>query len=241
MKNMKKRIAAVALALVMVVAFSATAFAEGPQGGPNQGTEMGSAPQGGMRMNGQPKDNFNQNGQQPPEKPEGEDDMTPPDDGKAPMDDKAGRPGGMDPMNQILTAVSELEDDSVRENLEALLQAQLEAIEAERTAADEEARAAAAEAVAAAQDALNAALAEAGIEVNMDAPMDGQEPPEKPEGDEDRTPPADGQRPPEKPEGEDDMTPPEAPAENETRSADDQGMFRLFRQFLEWLKGSSED
>ena len=72
---------------------------------------------------------------------------------------------------------------------------------------------------------------------------DGQEPPEKPEGNE---PPADGDRPPmkgeeppAKPEGEEDQTPPEKPEDNaQDLLQDRQDMFRLFQQFLEWLKGN---
>ena len=73
---------------------------------------------------------------------------------------------------------------------------------------------------------------------DQNGPMNGQQPPEKPEGDEDRTPPADGQQPPEKPEDDEDRTPPEKP-EEESLSKDDQSMFRLFQQFLEWLKSNN--
>ena len=77
----------------------------------------------------------------------------------------------------------------------------------------------------------------------------GQQPPEKPEGEE---PPADGQTPPEKPEdGEgqslpsNSQQPPEKPeggaqAAGQQLSEDDQDLFQLFRQFLEWLKGNNE-
>ena len=76
-----------------------------------------------------------------------------------------------------------------------------------------------------------------------------QQPPEKPEGEE---PPADGQQPPEKPEGEEGQSlpsnsqqPPEVPegaaqAAGQQLSEDDQDLFQLFRQFLEWLKGNNE-
>jgi hypothetical protein len=66
-----------------------------------------------------------------------------------------------------------------------------------------------------------------------ESPADGQEPPEKPEGEEDRTPPSNGQQPPEKPDGE-------APSDGQQLSEDDQNLFQLFRQFLEWLKGNNE-
>ncbi len=172
-KTMKTRITAVVMTLIMAVAFSATAFADGPQGGRQMGGNgpMNGGPQGGMQMpqgrfdQGAPQGGFGRdqqmsvcpqmggfdqngpmNGQQPPEKPEDDEDRTP--------------------------------------------------------------------------------------------PADGQQPPEKPEGDEDRTPPADGQQPPVKPEGDEDRTPPEKP-EEESLSKDDQSMFRLFQQFLEWLKSNN--
>ena len=77
----------------------------------------------------------------------------------------------------------------------------------------------------------------------------GQLPPEKPEGEE---PPVDGQQPPEKPEGGEGQSlpsnsqqPPEAPeggtqAAGQQLSENDQDLFQLFRQFLEWLKGYNE-
>ena len=274
-KTMKTRIAAAAMALVMVVALSATVFADGPQGGPQMGgmqQQMNGGPQGGMRMpqggfdqgspsqgnfgqdqqgaaqmggmqqqmnvgphggmqmpqggfdQGSPSQGnfgqdqqmggFNQNGpmngQQPPEKPEGDEDRTPADGQNGPMG-----PGGMDPMNQIISAVNELENEDAKANIESLMKAHLDAMEAERNAEDDDACAEAAEAVAAAQEALDEALAAAGIEVSMD------------------------QQPPEKPDGED-MTPPEKPKE-ESLPKDNQGMFRLFQQFLEWLKGNNAE
>ena len=279
-KTMKTRIAAAAMALVMVVALSATVFADGPQGGPQMGgmqQQMNGGPQGGMRMpqggfdQGSPSQGnfgqdqqmggFNQNGpmngQQPPEKPDGED-MTPPDgqqppekpegyEDRTPADGQNGPmgPGGMDPMNQIISAVNELENEDAKANIESLMKAHLDAMEAERNAEDDDARALAAEAVAAAQEALDEALAAAGIEVSMDQQPpekpDGEDmtPPEKPEGGEDRTPPADGQQPPENLDGEH-LTPPEKPKE-ESLPKDNQGMFRLFQQFLEWLKGNNAE
>lgn len=276
-KTLKTRIAAAAMALIMVVALSATAFADGPQGGPQMGgmqQQMNGGPQGGMQMpqggfdQGAPQGNFGQdqqmsggpqmggfnqngpmNGQQPPEKPDGED-MTPPDgqqppeklegdeDRTPPADGQNGPmgPGGMDPMNQIISAVNELENEDAKANIESLMKAHLDAMEAERNAEDDNARAEAAEAVAAAQEALNEALAAAGIEVSMDQQPpekpDGEDmtPPEKPEGE---APPANDQQPPEKPDSED-MTPPEI---NEDKA----DMFNLFQQFLEWLKGNSAE
>jgi hypothetical protein len=77
----------------------------------------------------------------------------------------------------------------------------------------------------------------------------GQQPPEKPEGEE---PPVDGQQPPEKPEAEEGQSlpsnsqqPPEKPegaaqTAGQQLSEDDQDLFQLFRQFLEWLKGNKE-
>ena len=270
-KTMKTRIAAAAMALVMVVALSATVFADGPQGGPQMGgmqQQMNGGPHGGMRMpqggfdQGSPSQGnfgqdqqmggFNQdgpmNGQQPPEKPDGED-MTPPDgqqppekpegdEDRTPADGQNGPmgPGGMDPMNQIISAVNELENEDAKANIESLMKAHLVAMEAERNAEDDDARSEAAEAVAAAQEALDEALAAAGIEVSMDQQSpekpDGEDmtPPEKPEGE---APPANGQQPPEKPDSED-MTPPEI---NEDKA----DMFNLFQQFLEWLKGNNAE
>lgn len=265
-KAMKTRIAAMALALVMIAALSATAFADGPQGGPQQGgfqqdrqmggpqqggfqqdRQMGDPQQGGFRQDRQMSDpqqgGFGQN-RQIPEMPEDAEDRTLPSDeenrqsrpmngqqppeGNKPMD-----PGGMDPMNQILSAVNELEDEDVRANIEALMQTHLDAMEAERNAEDDDARAEAAEAVAAAQDALNKALSAAGIDIGMEAP-DGQQPPEKPEGGQS---PAASRQPSDKPGENEDMTPPEKPeGENPSPPQDEQGMFRLFEQFLEWLK-----
>ena len=188
---------------------------------------------------GDPQGGFGQNdGQQPPEKPEGDEDRTPPADGEngfgqnGPM----GR-GGDDPMNRIISAVNELEDESVKSDLEALMQAHLEAMEAKRNAEGDDARGEAAEAVAAAREALNQALTDAGIE-GMGVPAEDQEPPEKPDGEEDRTPPADGrqnqggQQLPEKPEGD-------ASATAQNLPEDEQGMLRLFQQFLEWLRGNT--
>lgn len=292
-KTLKTRIAATAMALIMVVALSATAFADGPQGGPQMGgmqQQMNGGPQGGMQMpqggfdQGAPQGSFGQdqqgapqmggmqgspsqgnfgqdqqmggfnqngpmNGQQPPEKPDGED-ITPPDglqppeklegdeDRTPPADGQNGPmgPGGMDPMNQIISAVHELENEDAKANIESLMKAHLDAMEAERNAEDDDARAEAAEAVAAAQEALDEALAAAGIEVSMDQQPpekpDGEDmtPPEKPEGE---APPANGQQPPEKPDSED-MTPPEI---NEDKA----DMFNLFQQFLEWLKGNNAE
>ncbi len=227
-KTLKTRIAAGIMTLIMGVAFSATAFADGPQGGPRQGNGQMEQPMGGPQNGtgmGTPQNEAGQNGQLPPEKPEGDERM--------PMDR-----GDMDPMNRILTAVNELEDEDVKANIESLLDALQDAIEAEQNAEDDDARAEAAEAVAAAREALDTALAAAGIEIDMGAP-EGGELPGKPEGNE---PPADGQQPPEKPEGGEDMTPPEMSEEGNAQDlpSDQHGMFRLFQQFLEWLKGSSE-
>ena len=49
-----------------------------------------------------------------------------------------------------------------------------------------------------------------------------------------------GQLPLEDPDEAEDMTPPEKPeGENPSLPQDEQGMFRLFQQFLEWLKGNN--
>ena len=84
--------------------------------------------------------------------------------------------GGQDPINAMFDAVNALEDETVRANIEALMQAEFDAIVAERDAEDKEA---AAEAVAAAREALQAALAEAGIEFTFPE-LGGQQPPELP-------------------------------------------------------------
>ena len=134
-KTMKTRIAAVVMALIMVVALSATAFADGPQGGRQMGGNgpMNGGPQGGMQM---PQGRFDQ-----------------------------GAPQGGFGRDQQMSVCPQM----------------------------------------------------GGFDQN--GPMNGQQPPEKPEGDEDRTPP-------EKPE-------------EESLSKDDQSMFRLFQQFLEWLKSNN--
>ncbi len=157
-KAMKTRIAAMALALVMIFSLSATTFADGPQGGPQQGgfqqdRQMGDPQQGGFRqdrqMGGSQQGGFGQNQQiggpqrggfgqnrQSPEMPESDKDRTPPPDG-------GNRQSGL---------------------------------------------------------------------------MNGQLTPEDADEAEDMTPP-------EKSEGE-----------NPSLPQDEQGMFRLFQQFLEWLK-----
>ena len=143
-KAMKTRIASVVVALVMIAALSATAFADGPQGGPQMGNfqqdrQMGGPQQGGFdqdrQIGGPQQSGFGQD-RQPPEMPEDAEDRTPPSDG----------------------------ENRQRE------------------------------------------------------PMKGQLPLEDPNDAEDMTPP-------EKPEGE-----------NPSLPQDEQGMFRLFQQFLEWLK-----
>ena len=85
-KTIKTRIIAAAMTLLLVAGLSTSAFAEGPQGGLTQ-NEFGqnqqmSSQQGGMQMGGAPQGSFSQNGQQPPEKPEGDEDRTPPTDGE---------------------------------------------------------------------------------------------------------------------------------------------------------------
>ena len=184
-----KKIMAIALALVMVVAFSAVAFADRPKGnGPMGGHGMG----GQMQMGGGPQGDLERNGQQPPEMPNGEasqgdleqNGQQPPEmpNGKAPRGGMNGQNGpkggpgmgGQDPINALFDAVNALEDETVRANIEALMQAEFDAIVAERDAEDKEA---AAEAVAAAREALQNALAEAGIEFTFPE-LGGQQPPE---------------------------------------------------------------
>ena len=51
-----------------------------------------------------------------------------------------------------------------------------------------------------------------------------------------------GEEPPAKPEGEEDQTPPEKPEDNaQDLLQDRQDMFRLFQQFLEWLKNNNAE
>ena len=288
-KTSKAKVFAVTLSLIIILALSATAFAEGPKGSPQmdrmqsgqqmnapqdgmqmngpQGNMQMDAPQGDMQMNGPqtgfpsgrqpgdfsqgmpnaaPQGSFGENGgqqppekpegeeppvdgQQPPEKPEGEEDRTPPSDGENGFGPNGQMPrGGRDPMSQIFSAVNELEDEEVKANIESLMQAHRDALDAERNAEEDDARTAAAEATAAARDALNEALTAAGLELSMEAP--DELPPEKPEGEE---PPSNSQQPPEVPEGA-------AQAAGQQLSENDQDLFQLFRQFLEWLKGYNE-
>ena len=309
-KTMKKRIAAVVIALVMITALSASAFADGPQRGPTQGgfgqshqmdapqggfghdqqmgapqggfdqSQQSGAPQGGFghdqqmgapqggfdqgHQSGAPQGGFEQNVQQPPEKPEGAGDGALPTEGDnsqgepeysrqppekpvgedmTPADGEHGPrvPGGIDPMNQIISAVNELEDEDVKANIESLMKAHLDAMEAERAAEDDDTRAEAAEAVAAAQKALNEALSAAGIEVGLD----DLQPPEKLEGQDMLSPAGDeysqdradkGQRFSEYHENNNVNSRDNAPL-----SDNDRDMFRLFQQFLEWLKSNSEE
>ena len=121
------------------------------------------------------------------------------------------------------------------------MKAHLDAMEAERTAEDDDTHAEAAEAVAAAQKALNEALSAAGIETGLD----DLQPPEKLEG-QDMLPPAGGgysqneankgQRFSEKHENNNVTSGDSAPL-----SDNDRDMFRLFQQFLEWLKSNGEE
>ena len=132
-KAMKTRIASVVLALVMIAALSATAFADGPQGGPQQGGF-----QQGRQMGGPQQGGFGQD-RQLPEIPE----------------DAEGRTSTSDGGNR------------------------------------------------------------------QSGPMNGQLPLEDPDEAEDMTPP-------EKPEGE-----------NPSLPQNEQDMFRLFQQFLDWLKSNN--
>ena len=146
-KAMKTRIASVVLALVMIAALSATAFADGPQGGPQQGgfqqgRQMGGPQQGGFGQNrqiGDPQQGGFGQDRQLPEIPE----------------DAEGRTSTSDGGNR------------------------------------------------------------------QSGPMNGQLPLEDPDEAEDMTPP-------EKPEGE-----------NPSLPQNEQDMFRLFQQFLEWLKSNN--
>ena len=73
----------------------------------------------------------------------------------------------MDPINAVFDAMNSIEDETVKANIEALMQAEFDAIEAERAASTEAEKTAAAEAVTAAREALQKALAEAGFEMTF--------------------------------------------------------------------------
>lgn len=225
-KTMKRRILAIVMAFTMAVAFSTTAFADGPQGHFNQDQRMGrpqnGGPQSGMQMNGAPQGNF---GQQPPEKPEGDEDRTPPSDGE----NVSMTPFGNDPINQIIAALNEYEDEKVKTNIEKLMEAHRDAVDAERNAKDDASHAEAAAAVVAAQDALNEALAAAGIEVTLEMPeQSSQQPPERPDGDR----PAEGGQPE---NGQQNSVGIPQNAENTS------DLFSLFQQFMKWLKNNGEE
>lgn len=233
-KTILTRLSAIAVALVLLAALSAAAFADGPQNGRTQGNmQMGQqmgGPRGGFdqgQMDGQfggfdqgRRDGFDRNGpmsgrqdsqdgQQPLEIPEGDEAATPPADGR--RNGQKGR-GSKADMNQIFSAVNELEDETVRENIENLMQAHRDAMEAVRNAEDDEARTAAAEAEAAAQEALEEALSAAGIEWNVRD--NWRQPPELPEND--------------------------APAAEQPLPEDSQNNDQLFQQFMDWLKENNE-
>ena len=179
-KTIKTRIAAAALALVMITSLSATAFADGPQGGPEGGPQQGgmqmggSAPMGGLQQGG-----FSQ-------------------------DQQMNSPQGFQQDWQR----GDLQHGSFRQD----------------------------------RHMGNPQQGDFDQDRHMGAPRQGgfsqdQQPPENPEGSE---PPADDRQSPEKPEGRAEKTPPEKPeGENQTLPQDEQGMFRLFQQFLEWLKDYS--
>ena len=172
-KTKKAKVFAVTLSLIIILALSATAFAEGPKGSPQmdrmQSGQQMNGPQGDMQING-PQGDMQMNGPQ------------------------GGFPTDRQPGDFSQDIQSGAPQGSFGENV-------------------------------------------------------GQQPPEKPEGEE---PPADGQQPPEKPEdGEgqslpsNSQQPPEVPegaaqAAGQQLSEDDQDLFQLFRQFLEWLKGNNE-
>ena len=181
-KTNKAKVFAVTLSLIIILALSATAFAEGPKGSPQmdrmQSGQQMNAPQDGMQMNG-PQGNMQI------DVPQGDMQMNGPQTGfpsdRQPGDFSQGMPNAAPQGN----------------------------------------------------------FGENG----------GQQPPEKPEWEE---PPVNGQQPPEKPEGEEGQSlpsnsqqPPEAPeggaqAAGQQLSENDQDLFQLFRQFLEWLKGNNE-
>ena len=244
-KTILTRLSVIALALVLLAALSAAAFADGPQngrtqdsmqmgqqfggqrGGFDQGQQGGQrggfdqGQQGGFGQNGPM--GGRQDGQQPAENPEGDDTATPDAFGRG--DGRMGR-GGRGHMDGIFSAVEGLEDETVRENIENLMQACRDAMDAVRSAEDDEARAAAIEAETAAQEALEEALAAAGIEWN--ARDNRRQPPELPEN---------GAPAPDQPLPEDGAPAPELPPE---RPEDGQDTEQLFRQFMDWWKENNE-
>ena len=193
-----RRIAAMILAFTMVLAFSVTAMAEDGIQMTNRKTEMNGMFDGkqsrGMRggMNGQqpPEMNGEFNGQQPPE-------MNGEFNGQQPPEINGER------KHPISDAIESLEDGEVKDSLLELAEAVDAAREAEMAArkAGETDLSSYEEAVKAAQEALMAALQDAGIEMQeahmerdnrnfggrqqprMNNEFNGQQPPEKPEGD----------------------------------------------------------
>lgn len=216
-----KKITAIVIALMMVMVFAATSFAEGPMGnGPMGAPQGGQIQMGGGHMGGPqgdqmqqgwqqdkgrqspemphgetPQGSLEQNAQQPPEVSSNETpksdleqngqqqtgDVTTPRRGEGNGQNGHMSNRGMDghdPINAMFDAVNAIEDETVRANIEALMQAEFDAIVAERDAEDKDA---AAEAVSAAREALQAALANAGIEFGPKAsqvPMNGMTPPD---------------------------------------------------------------
>lgn len=219
-KTNKTRILAVTLSLIVILALSASAFAEGPQGGFGQGQQMsapqsgfgqdwqmGNAPQGGMQQGG-PQDSFRQ-GRQTGDLGRGMQTGAPQggfglNDGQQPPEKPEGEEDRMPP--------SDVENGCSR-NERMSGQEPPEMPEGDEPPVDGQ---------------VPPEMPE-----GTEPPADGQEPPEKPEGDEDRTPPSDGQQLPEKPAGD-------ASTDVQQLSEDDQNLFFLFRQFLEWLKNNSE-
>lgn len=194
-----RRIAAMILAFTMVLAFSVTAMAEDGIQMTGQRPEMNGmfdgkkshGMRGGMNDRQSPEMNSEFNGQQPPE-------MNGEFNGQKPPEMNGER---KDPFSEAIAA---LEDSETKDTLLALEEAVNTAIEAEMAAreAGEEDLSSYQEAVKTAQEALMTALQEAGIEIKVPADMglnggmkfngqqprmnngiNGQQPPEKPEGD----------------------------------------------------------
>ena len=219
-RTTSRRLALAITTAALAMSLSATAFAAGPQemsGQTPAGTEAQMPPAGapqGQQQNEQqtpPADapqGQQQNGQQTP--PAG-----------APQGQQQNRPEMEDNgVDAILKTLSEMEDSDTKTNLQALMDAHRDAIDAERKAADETARKEASAAVDTARENLNKALKEAGLDLQMKAPSTDELAKK-----EETKPAADSEQTAVKPtaEGEQKASLPEDP----------QG---LFQKFLQWLK-----
>ncbi len=209
-KTVRTRIAAAAMTLLMVTSLSVVAFADGPQGGP----QMGGMQPGSMQM-GQSMGGNRPTGGQQISSSEFTGNMQSSQNG--PMGNQQAAPGfgsneQQGSMNEMPNAPQGNSSSDRQQDTPRF------------------------DSVDGRQDPMNG-------QQPPEAP-NGQEPPEKPGGDGNRTPPANapmngqpaqenGEEPLEKPESDDLFSQQNLPE-------DEQSMFRLFQQFLDWLKGNSE-